>query len=131
MGAGNQAPGMGRKTVDAGKQAMLEAMMRQRMEEQAGQGRVRAQAQSPETGLGVPAGYRPGLAPDYTNMESESRLRELANSSNVAAANPTEMPPVRGGISMGPGRSGRYTDEDAQQMMRDAMMRQRPEGPRF
>lgn len=130
MGAGNQSPGMGGKTVDAGKQAMLEAMMRNRMEAEAGQQRQSAQAQSPETGLGTPAGYRPGLAPDFGNMEAEAQLRKVANESNIAAANPTAMPPATGGISMGPGRSGRYTDEDAQKIMRDVMA-QRAEGSRY
>lgn len=127
MGAGNQAPQMGGKTVDAGKQAMMEAMMRRQMEDQVNQ-RVRSsQPSSPETELGLPAGYRPGLAPDYQNVEAESRLRELANSSNVEAANPSSgfNAPIKGGISMGPGRSSRYTDEEAQELIRRSQEQRR------
>lgn len=129
MGAGNQAPSAGGSTVDAGKRAMLEAMARHRAESQAGQQRQQAQAQSPETGFGTPAGYRPGLAPDYRNAEANSRLRDVAATPNIAAGAPTPSP-VTGGISMGPGRSGRYTDEEAQAMVRRAGGQQ-PGEPRF
>jgi hypothetical protein len=127
MGAGNQSPQMGGKTADAGKQAMMEAMMRRQMEDRVNQDVRRLQPSSPETELGLPAGYRPGLAPDYQNAEAESRLRELANSSNVEAANPSGgfNAPVKGGISMGPGRSSRYTDEEAQELMRRAQEQRR------
>ena len=127
MGAGNQSPQMGGKTADAGKQAMMEAMMRRQMEDRVDQDIRRSQPSSPETELGLPAGYRPGLAPDYQNAEAESRLRELANSSNVEAANPSGgfNAPVKGGISMGPGRSSRYTDEEAQELMRRAQEQRR------
>jgi len=127
MGAGNQSPQMGGKTADAGKQAMMEAMMRRQMEDRVNQDVRRLQPSSPETELGLPAGYRPGLAPDYQNAEAESRLRELANSSNVEAANPFGgfNAPVKGGISMGPGRSSRYTDEEAQELMRRAQEQRR------
>jgi hypothetical protein len=118
---------MGGKTADAGKQAMMEAMMRRQMEDRVNQDIRRLQPSSPETELGLPAGYRPGLAPDYQNAEAESRLRELANSSNVEAANPSSgfNAPVKGGISMGPGRSSRYTDEEAQELMRRAQEQRR------
>ncbi len=111
MGAGNRSPQMGGKTADAGKQAMMEAMMRRQMEDRVNQD----------------TGYRPGLSPDYQNAEAESRLRELANSSNVEAANPSGgfNAPVKGGISMGPGRSSRYTDEEAQELMRRAQEQRR------
>ncbi len=127
MGAGNRSPQMGGKTADAGKQAMMEAMMRRQMEDRVNQDVRRSQPSSPETDLGLPAGYRPGLAPDYQNAEAESRLRELANSSNVEAANPSGgfNAPVKGGISMGPGRSSRYTDEEAQELMRRAQEQRR------
>lgn len=127
MGAGNRPPQMGGKTADAGKQAMMEAMMRRQMEDRVNQDVRRSQPSSPETDLGLPAGYRPGLSPDYQNAEAESRLRELANSSNVEAANPSGgfNAPVKGGISMGPGRSSRYTDEEAQELMRRAQEQRR------
>jgi len=127
MGAGNQSPQMGGRTADAGKQAMMEAMMRRQMEDQVNQNVRRTQPSSPETDLGLPAGYRPGLAPDYQNAEAESSLRELANSSNVEAANPSGRfnAPVKGGISMGPGRSSRYTDEEAQELMRRSQEQRR------
>lgn len=119
MGAGNRAPQMGNKTEDASKRAMMEAMMRRQMEDRINRNVRRAQPSSPDTELGLPAGYRPGLAPDYQNVEAEARLRELANSSNVEAANPSSgfNAPIKGGISMGPGRSGRYTDEEAQELI--------------
>lgn len=114
MGANSGSPGMGGRTVDAGKQAMMEAMIRKQREEQV----INAQ-RSP-----VNADFRPGLEPDYSDMEANNRYSVLENRSNVEAANPTAgfNMPAKGGISMGPGRSTRYTDEDAQEIMQRAQM---------
>ena len=120
MGANSGSPGMGGGTADAGKQAMMEAMMRKQREEQ-----VTNAQRSP-----VNADFRPGLEPDYRDMEANNRYSGLENRSNVEAANPTTgfNAPVKGGISMGPGRSSRYTDEEAQELMQRAQMAARSQG---
>jgi hypothetical protein len=117
MGSNGGSPGMGGKTADAGKQAMMEAMMRKQREEQ-----VTNAQRSP-----VNADFRPGLEPDYSDMEANNRYSGPENRSNVEAANPTTgfNMPVKGGISMGPGRSSRYTDEEAQELMRRAQEQRR------
>ncbi len=114
MGVNNGAPGVEGRTANAGKQAMMEAMMRKQREEQ-----VTNAQRSP-----VNADFRPGLEPDYSNMESNNRYSGLENRANVEAANPIAPlnMPAKGGISMGPGRSTRYTDEEAQEIMQRAQM---------
>mgnify|MGYP006863139493 CR=1 FL=1 len=117
MGANSRSPGMGGRTADAGKQAMMEAMMRKQREEQ-----VTNAQRSP-----VNADFRPGLEPDYSDMEANNRYRGLENRSNVEATNPTAPfnTPAKGGISMGPGRSSRYTDEEAQELIRRSQEQRR------
>ena len=114
MGANSGLPGMEGRTADAGKRTMMEAMMRKQREEQ-----VTNAQRSP-----VNADFRPGLEPDYSDMQANNRYSGLENRSNVEAANPTAPfnMPAKGGISMGPGRSTRYTDEDAQEIMQRAQM---------
>ena len=111
--------------IDEGKRAMLEAMARYRSQDLSSNATNRMQQESPESGTGMPAGYRQGLEPDYRNMESQSQLRDLANRSNVESANPKlNLDDVKGGISFGPGRATRVSDEDARTMM--SRMRGRP-----
>jgi len=114
MGVNNGSPGVEGRTANAGKQAMMEAIMRKQREEQ-----VTNAQRSP-----VNADFRPGLEPDYSNMESNNRYSGLENRANVEAANPIAPlnMPAKGGISMGPGRSTRYTDEEAQEIMQRAQM---------
>jgi hypothetical protein len=124
MGAGKPMPAPGGK-VDEGKRAILDAMARYRAQDMANNPVSRMRRDSPEGGFGMPAGYRPGLEPDYQNMEEQSQQRDLANRSNVESANPIpNLDMVRGGISFGPGRATRVSDEDARAMV--SRMRGRP-----
>jgi|GEM_PF-3178322 len=150
MGANSGLPGMEGRTADAGKRTMMEAMMRKQREEQvtnAQRSQREEQVTNAQRSL-VNADFRPGLEPDYmaarsqrkqammeammrkereeqvTNAQTNNRYSGLENRSNVEAANPTALFNIlaKGGISMGPGRSTRYTDEDAQEIMQRAQM---------
>jgi hypothetical protein len=95
MGGNNRSPAKRGRIIDAGKQAMMEAMARKQREEQVTNARRSSSNND----------FSPGLESDYSNK----------------AADPAALfnIPVKGGISMGPGRSIRYTDEDAQEIMRN------------
>ena len=112
MGANSGLPGMEGRTADAGKRTMMEAMMRKQREEQ-----ITNAQRSP-----VNADFRPGLEPDYSDMQANNRYSGLENRSNVEAANPTALfnMPAKGVISLRTGRCTRYTDAYAQEIMHRA-----------
>ncbi len=110
MGANSRSPGMGGRTADAGKQAMMEAMMRKEREEQV------TNAQRSPLNAELNADFRSDLERKQAMMEAmmrKEREEQVTNGFNM---------PAKGGISMGPGRSTRYTDEDAQEIMQRAQM---------
>ena len=114
MGAGNTRMAGQGGVQAAGDKAMQEALMRQRAQ-QGMENMSRHQNESPVGGMGAPGGYRPGLEPDYRNMAEDARLRATANSGGNLGSG---RPQLRGGMVMGPGRSSRFSDEDAQELQR-------------
>ena len=128
MGAGKPMSASGGQ-IDAGKKGMIEAMARYKAQDMANNPASRMRRESPEGGTGMPAGYRQGLEPDFRNMEAQAQQRELANRSNVESANPgLNLDAVKGGISFGPGRATRVSDDDARRMMSRMGGRFRGEG---
>ncbi len=97
MGAPNrQTSGPGGKKDSPGKEAMLEAMKRQQMNDMVNQSQRMQQQPSSEY---------------FPSTQGRQVMNQPVPQQEFKA-------PAKGGIAMGPGRSGRFSDEEAADLLR-------------